>query len=104
MNSSQVPHKYSDPLQVRRNRMNRVVNFKAIAWVLTLSAVVAFSFTLAYGQAISGNVVGTVVDSSGAAVTAADVSARNVATGVVWSGKTNTTGGYRFDNLPIGTY
>ncbi|HZQ20183.1 MAG TPA: carboxypeptidase regulatory-like domain-containing protein [Terriglobales bacterium] len=84
--------------------MSRVLNFKAFVWVFSLFAIVAFSFGLVYGQAISGNVVGTVVDSSGAAIVGADVTARNSATGVVWTGKTNNTGEYRFDNLPIGAY
>src|SRR3954463_6605543 len=84
--------------------MNRSLKFKAFAWVfVTLSAVV-FSCSLAFGQAVSGNVVGTVVDASGAAVVGADVTAHNVATGVTWTNKTNSTGGYRFDNLPIGSY
>ena len=43
--------------------MNRVLNFKAFAWAASLFAMVALSFSLAYGQAISGNIVGTVVDS-----------------------------------------
>ena len=58
----------------------------------------------AYGQAITGNVVGTVVDSSGAAVVNADISIVNVATGVGASNKTNGTGEYRFDNLLAGSY
>jgi hypothetical protein len=84
--------------------MNRSLRFKAPIWALSVFTFVILSFGLAYGQAISGNIVGTVVDSSGAAVTGADVVAHNVATGVNSSGKTNSTGGYRFDNLPIGAY
>ncbi|HJT70969.1 MAG TPA: carboxypeptidase regulatory-like domain-containing protein [Terriglobales bacterium] len=84
--------------------MNRVCKFKGFIWALSVCAVIGLSFSLAYGQAISGNVVGTVVDSSGAAVPNADISARNTATGVAYTGKTNNTGEYRFDNLPIGSY
>jgi hypothetical protein len=84
--------------------MNRSLRFKAPIWALSVFTFVILSFGLTYGQAISGNIVGTVVDSSGAAVTGADVVAHNVATGVNSSGKTNSTGGYRFDNLPIGAY
>jgi hypothetical protein len=84
--------------------MNRSLRFKAPIWALSVFTFVILSFGLAYGQAISGNIVGTVVDSSGAAVTGADVVAHNVATGVNSSAKTNSTGGYRFDNLPIGAY
>jgi hypothetical protein len=55
-------------------------------------------------QAISGNVVGTVVDSTGAAVAGAEVIGNNTATGVSSTSKTNDTGQYRFENLPIGSY
>ena len=48
--------------------------------------------------------VGTVVDSSGAAVANAEVPATNVATGLAITNRTNNTGEYRFDNLPIGNY
>src|SRR5205814_5082252 len=65
---------------------------------------IALGCGLVYGQAISGNIVGTVVDSSGAVVVSADVVAKNVATGVTSSAKTNNSGEYRFDNLPIGAY
>jgi carboxypeptidase family protein len=60
--------------------------------------------TAVFAQAISGNIVGTVSDSSGAVVTNASVEATNLGTGVTTAARTGTTGGYRFDNLPIGTY
>src|SRR3954466_10647689 len=84
--------------------MNRFFNFKAFAYFSSILGLLALSCSLAFGQAISGNVVGTVVDSSGAAVAGAEVTAHNVATGVTLTTKTSSTGGYRFDNLPIGTY
>src|SRR5436309_4798298 len=84
--------------------MNRSLKFKAFAWVLPVFAVVALSFTLANGQAIDGNIVGTVVDAQGAAVVGANVSATNVATGVSATTKSGSTGEYRFEHLPAGTY
>lgn len=57
-----------------------------------------------FGQAVSGDVTGTVVDSSGAAVQNATVSAVNDATGVKTTVTTNAEGSYRFTNLPIGSY
>jgi hypothetical protein len=57
-----------------------------------------------YGQAISGDLVGTVVDPQGAVVANASVVAENVATGVKTTVTTNSTGGFRISNLPIGTY
>ncbi len=78
--------------------------FRIFAFALALVALVALGAGAAYGQAITGNVVGTVVDSSGAAVVNADISIVNVATGVGASNKTNGTGEYRFDNLLAGSY
>ncbi|HKT89763.1 MAG TPA: TonB-dependent receptor [Candidatus Sulfotelmatobacter sp.] len=70
----------------------------AIVSLLSLAAVSAF------GQAIDGNVVGTVTDASGAAVVGAEVTATNVATNITASTKTGATGDYRFDHLLPGTY
>jgi hypothetical protein len=55
-------------------------------------------------QAVSGNVVGTIVDSTGAVVISADVQAVNIGTGIRLTTKTNTAGEYRFNNLPVGAY
>src|SRR5579864_4635714 len=66
--------------------------------VIGLGAVVAF------GQAIDGNVVGTITDSSGAAVVGAEVTITNLATNIASSAKTNGAGEYRFDHLLVGTY
>src|ERR1700739_3239687 len=68
---------------LRRNRMNRTApSLKVFALTMALLSLLALSVGLAYGQAVSGNMTGTVVDSSGAAVANAEVSATNVATGL----------------------
>ncbi|MBZ5651853.1 MAG: carboxypeptidase regulatory-like domain-containing protein [Acidobacteriia bacterium] len=77
---------------------------RALTFALALLGLLTLGTGLAYGQTVSGNIVGTVTDSSGAAVVNADVTATNVATGVSAVGKTNSTGEYRFDNLLVGTY
>ena len=59
---------------------------------------------IAYGQAIDGNVVGTIIDTQGAVVVGADVTATNIATNVVATAKTGGNGDYRFDHLLVGTY
>ena len=79
-------------------------SFKLAGLVFALFGLLAISAGLAYGQAIDGNVVGTVLDTQGAAVVGAEITATNVATGVVASTKTNSAGEYRFDNLLAGTY
>ena len=85
--------------------MNRPAStLKGFALTLTLFSLLALSVGLAYGQAISGNLVGTLLDSSGAAVPNAEVTAMNVGTAQLIPGRTNSTGEFRFDNLPIGTY
>jgi len=75
-----------------------------------------FSFTLVFlgfalsqitsteAQVISGDLVGTVVDSSGAVVPGASIEATNTATGVKYTAAANSSGEYRFNNLPVGTY
>jgi hypothetical protein len=55
-------------------------------------------------QAISGDVVGTVLDKSGGAVPNSAISAMNVATGVKTNTTSNAQGEFRFGNLPVGTY
>ncbi len=55
-------------------------------------------------QVISGDLVGTVLDKSGAAVQGASIEAVNVETGVKYATKGNDTGEYRFTNLPVGAY
>jgi hypothetical protein len=84
--------------------MNRAFTFKTLAFAIALSALVALNPSALSGQAIDGNLVGTVVDSQGAAVVGADVSATNVATNVSASAKTNSAGEYRFEHLLVGTY
>ena len=57
-----------------------------------------------FGQAVSGDLTGTVYDSSGAAIPTATVVATNDDTGVKTSTQVNNAGVYRFSNLPIGRY
>src|SRR3984893_16460730 len=81
-----------------------VSKLKIFAFVLALISLMVLGSGLAFGQAISGSIVGTVVDSSAAVVTNASVEALNVGTGAIITSKTSGTGGYRFENLPVGTY
>src|ERR1700690_551277 len=90
---------------LRRNCMHSAVSkLKAFTFVLALLSLMALGSGLAFGQAISGNIVGTVVDPSSAVVTNASVEATNLGTGATTEARTGSTGGYRFDNLPVGTY
>jgi len=65
-----------------------------------------FFFSIAPGEAqeAGGTIVGTATDPSGAGVGSADVTIRNVATGVERSSRTNADGVYTAPNLIPGTY
>lgn len=71
---------------------------------LLVLALVLLASAVAFGQAISGDVIGTVLDKSGAVVSGAVVTAVNQGTGVTLTATTSSTGEYRFGNLPIGKY
>ena len=59
---------------------------------------------IAVGQTTSGDLVGTVVDASGAIVSGATVVVTNVGTGVSTTTKAGADGGIRVANLIPGSY
>ena len=67
-------------------------------------ALVVLLGSFAVGQAVSGDLVGLVVDKTGAVVPNAAITVVNEATNVKASTTTNAGGEYRFSNLPIGIY
>src|SRR5581483_2227911 len=76
-----------------------------------LSLAVLFSFALvlagthvAWGQEVTGSIVGTITDPSGAPINGASVTATDTNRGTLWSAKTNDTGAYSLLRLPIGSY
>ena len=73
---------------------------------LALSIALFFmgSASLLFGQAVSGTLLGTVTDPSGATVAGATVTATQTATSVPHLGVTNQSGNYTIPNLPPGTY
>jgi hypothetical protein len=73
-----------------------------IHWIIALSLVAFISE--AYAQTVTGSIVGIVTDPSGAVLPGAQVSAKNLDTGVIAPAKTNSQGFYRIDFLPIGRY
>ena len=77
-----------------------VLCFSASLALGTLS--VPFLPQSAYAQTTSGNVTGTVTDSTGAAVANAKVTATNLATDVALTATTNASGDYLIQNLPVG--
>jgi hypothetical protein len=84
---------------VNRN-CGRVIVFSCVAILaLSLAIVVAVS-----AQVISADLVGTVLDKTGAGVPGATVEAVNSETGVKYDTVANENGEYRFNNLPVGIY
>lgn len=53
------------------------------------------------GQAVSGNIIGTVTDPSGAAIAGAQVSIANINTNATYQATTNESGNYTGANLSI---
>ncbi len=70
---------------------------------LLLAVLVVLAATL-FGQASDSILVGTVTDSSGAAVPGATVTATNKETGVKYDSVANAAGEYRLNNVPVGRY
>jgi len=81
-----------------------VTTLKIFVFALALLSSLALAAGSAYAQAISGNLVGTVMDSSSAVVTNASVEATNAGTRVTATTSTSGSGAYRFENLPVGPY
>jgi hypothetical protein len=69
--------------------------------ILAISLVIVGSVA---AQVISGDLVGTILDKTGAAVPGANIEAVNVATGVKLTTVANDNGEYRLNNLPVGVY
>lgn len=72
--------------------------------VVSFLLVSTLAVTAAYGQSTSAQLLGTIVDPSGAAVANASVAAEQAATTVKFTTVSGPTGEYRFPSLPAGTY
>jgi hypothetical protein len=77
----------------------RTVWLTAIVLALTFAANVP-----SYAQQIFGTITGTARDASGAAVPDVAVTARNIATNLTVTARSQSTGSYSISNLPAGTY
>jgi hypothetical protein len=77
---------------------------KLSLWLCVLCTCLAIFSGTAFAQAISGDLTGSVLDSSGAAIPNATVIATNDDTGVQSTMQTNAGGVYRFTNLPVSRY
>jgi hypothetical protein len=82
----------------------RYFRVSASARVLATLVFILTSSIIAFGQQITGSIVGTVKDQQGALITTATVKAINVDTGYSRSAPVNGSGEYRIDLLPVGRY
>src|SRR5436190_5564052 len=98
------------PIRKRRRFENRGGYFSAstvrrtIMKVGMILAVVVLAANVLVAQTFRGTILGTVTDASGAVVSGAQVTARNVNTGLERTTQTSSDGSYSVPELPIGTY
>lgn len=76
---------------------------KGLVYVLVCCLMCAFTISLA-AQVTTGDILGAVTDSSGAVVTGAHVTIKNLDTGATRTMETNAAGAYVFPLLPVGNY
>jgi hypothetical protein len=72
--------------------------------LLAATFMISFSATALMGQAVTGTIVGTVTDSSGAIVTNAKVTIELTGQSLTQNSVTNESGNFTEPNLPSGTY
>jgi hypothetical protein len=72
--------------------------------LLALLVLIVSLGTVAYGQSITGTLVGTVTDQLGAVVPSAEIKATNVDTGITNAAVSNAQGEYRIEYLKVGNY
>ncbi len=84
-------------------RKDKPMRLSTCAAVLAVAMAMVFPVLIS-GQAVSGDLVGSVADATGSMVPKATVNAENDATGVKHTSTTDGEGGYRFTNLAVGSY
>jgi len=75
-----------------------------VGWILVLCLALGFGASTALGQAVYGNLVGTVTDPQGNAVAGAKVTLTNTAKGTTEEATTNESGNYSVTHLIPDTY
>src|SRR3989442_863752 len=68
-------------------------------WLICAAVIGTLIVGQGFGQVADGNLVGSILDASGAGVANATVEVENAATGVKSTTMSNETGFYRFNNL-----
>src|SRR2546430_6271659 len=86
-----------------RAHKSQSVLFCVFLWLILISNVSSWNGN-AFGQAQDGNLVGSILDPAGAAISYAKVEAESIATGVKTATTSDVSGFYRFNNLLVGAY
>src|SRR2546425_6799381 len=77
---------------------------RSLRTYLAIGTVIAVWGTMAAGQSSRGSLAGTILDSSGAVVGNATVTATGVGTGSVYNTTSTSSGGYRIPDMQLGAY
>jgi hypothetical protein len=80
------------------------LRFVGCAVMVVMLVALACGVNVAMGQKVTAEINGAVTDPSGAPVAGATVTAKNVATGIVYPTETNSDGVYYLAQLPVGRY
>src|SRR5437588_3082066 len=86
---------------MEKKRMNR--KLRALMSLIAVTLALVFCIP-SFGQVIRGSISGTVTDPSGAVVSGAQVKAKNVETGIVFTTTSDGSGLFRLNLLQVGTY
>src|SRR5882757_7792672 len=89
---------------IEESVMTGCVHIYKSALAVALAAIVLLFASAVNAQTFRGTILGTVTDSSGAAVAGAAVAVKNVNTGLSRTVTTSEDGTYSVPELPIGTY
>src|SRR5713226_4005986 len=87
----------------REIQMTISMKLRGVA-VLVAVTLVLFGASASFGQVLKGSISGTVVDPQGAIVSGAQVKAKNLETGVVFTTTSDSSGLFRINLIPVGTY
>jgi Carboxypeptidase regulatory-like domain len=77
---------------------------RALVYVLSVIFILLAGAKRLPAQAVTGNISGTVTDSSGAVIAGANIQVKNTATGITLTTVSNDQGRYNVPDLTVGTY
>ncbi len=89
---------------LKSNSVSKSISALAAAMIACVAALLFFWGGAANAQTFRGTILGTVTDSSGAAVSGATVTVKNTDTGLLRTATTGDEGNYSVPELPIGNY